>query len=339
MNRYLQQFSVLSVLVSALGLISAAPAVAQLTVWELGHGDRFSIETTIEHETTLKTGDAEPVVSRRTERTVLHYSVTAAHPNGTTIDVRIGSVQSRSGTESDETQELRDRMVQRLRSVLLKVRLNANGTPDEISGYDEMMQVLAGSDERSFRLMKQVFPRETLTALITQPFWLTPSQDLREYEDASWERISESSLGLLGSVRCVITCKVSEAKDNSLKIALTANSRHVAVPPVRRPSADKLSCSDVSVKSEQFIGEGQIIFRDQSETETDDEPVFRFSRRPWFEKLSLQTSLSGTATLTVGKTSRPMEFQRKQKTELKLLPGYVMRFRPEPADFPPPPPR
>ncbi|MEQ9410210.1 MAG: DUF6263 family protein [Fuerstiella sp.] len=312
---------------AAIGLFTADTALPQTTVWGLAATDRFSVETVTVKETTLTLGDREPETSTTSETSVLQYSVISALPTEMLLQVRVTDSERRSDTPSNRSPAQFLSQNQRLTRLPVALLLDARGVVQSVHQYDEMLQYLAGTSERSARLLKQTVDEKAFVSSIVFPFWLTPPEEKRDV-GTSWERQHDLSLGLLGSIRTIMTFEVTEADDNNLKVSVTGNSRHLPPAPGTEP-ARILSFDQVSVALTSFEGTARLVFPDPlAAEESETQAAEHDGRRPWFDEMQLEWKISGSTVVRSGDSATPLSFQQTLKQRSRLLPGYSVRQRP-----------
>ncbi len=312
-------------------VIAAVPAVAQTSVWGLQRGDSFNIETTVEQETTLQLDGREETTSKSKEKFSVQYVVFSSLPDETVIQAKVTNLRNLGNSDTAHTDLLLDRQLQQLRRIQLTLSVDPQGVVTQTQGGEQLLRQLAGVSKRSQKLMQNAVSPDAVATWINQPFWLA-APGVPVTADQTWERVGDSSLGLLGSVRAVLTFKVTKADENSAQVSIEANARHIPPTSTDNDTAARLTFSDVTAEIENYSGSGLLMFKvpqsdadaDKPGTATLEEPApGGFSkRRPWFDGLTLEWSIDGSATVRSGSTSRVIKFQHKQRQTSRLQEGY-----------------
>ncbi|HIE98649.1 MAG TPA: hypothetical protein EYG03_28705 [Planctomycetes bacterium] len=300
--------------------ISVNIASAQSTVWGLQRDDRFSVKTTIDRETVIQLADNAPVTSTSEDQLELEYKVWRATPVETVVQVRVvGFV--RIGKSGDAfTDSMFDQRLKLLERIPIRIDVDTNGVVTNMEGYRESLEQFAGPDQNMLKLLLEACPQQSFQSWIGRPFWMTPT-DNDDEDGKSWERIDQLSLGLMGGLRTVATCRIDSQENNSAKIAISGTARQIAPPPLdRNASPRSVSFTDVKVTAESFRGEGRMLLPEQT-VDDDPNPV---KLRPWFAGLTLNWSITGEATVKSGGRSQKVTFEHRQKQTSELQPNVQM---------------
>jgi hypothetical protein len=298
--------------------VHAAPA--QSTVWGLRSGDRFSVKTTIERETDIQLADSAPVTSTSKEQLELEYMVWQATPVETRMQVRVVSFV-RIGSSGDAfTDSMFDQRLRLLERVPIIISVDPNGVVTNLSGYRESLKQFAGPDAKMLQLLQEAWPQQSFESWIGRPFWMTqPGADNKDRE--TWERIDQLSLGLMGGLRTVATCRIDSQEDGFSKVVVSGSARQVAPsPPDSAASPRSVSFADVKATAESFSGEGRMLLPEQA----DDDDSVPVKLRPWFTSLVLNWSVTGEATVESGGQTQKVTFRHQQKQSSQLQPNIHM---------------
>ena len=313
--------------------ISVNAAPAQSTVWGLRSGDRFSVKTTIDRETDIQLADSAPVTSTSKDQLELEYLVWQATPVETRMQVRVVSFV-RIGSSGDAfTDSMFDQRLKLLERVPIMISVGPNGVVTNLTGYRESLKQFAGPDEKMLQLLQEAWPQQSFESWIGRPFWMTQPGD--DHEDReTWERIDQLSLGLMGGLRTVATCRIDSQGDGPAKVVVSGSVRQVAPsPPDSAASPRSVSFGDVEATAESFSGEGLMLLPEQA-NDDDSVPV---KLRPWFTNLVLNWSITGGAKVKSGGRTQKVTFRHQQKQSSQLQPNFQMgrppafRSLPQPA--------
>ena len=326
---WLQATAAVIVILVPFTIVSAAD-----TLWGLQVGDLFSVETTIETRTTLTLGEAEPQTDHSTARFVIQYRIDAVRPESTVARVTITEADHVSGGDEDDATERHSAI--RLTKIPILVTLDANGVVSNVVGVDAVFEQLSNADERSMKRLRHVLTEDSIATWIATPFWVTPptaKADTTE-KSASWQRIGDTTLGLFGKVRSILTFESKDTSEVDQKLVVSANMRHLTSAASADTNA-RLRVSDIRADVTDFSGHAQLK-REQElaiSDKADESPLPNISRRPWFESLSLQWTVEGGAKISSQSDFHNLKFRQTRSQTSKLLPGYQMRVR----FFPPAP--
>lgn len=320
--------------VVCISVISFKCASAQSTVWGLQSGDRFSVVTTIDRETVIQLADSAPVTSTSKEQLELEYLVGRVRPAETEMQVRVASFVRIGSSRNSFTDSMFDQRLKLLERIPITIRVDPNGVVTNLSGYRESLKQFAGPDRKMLQILHEAWPQQSFESWIGRPFWLTKPGDDNEARE-SWERIDQLSLGLMGGLRTVATCRIDSQKDDSAKVLVSGAARLIAPSPSDNDASPlSVSFTDVEVTDRSFAGEGLMLLPEKTEDE-DSKPV---QLRPWFASLALNWSVTGKANITNSGRSQNVSFQHRQKQSSELQPNFRMG-RPAAISFPTPPPR
>ncbi|MCP4173555.1 MAG: hypothetical protein GY758_22605 [Fuerstiella sp.] len=310
-------FSVLSVCA-----VSVNAAFAQSAVWGLQREDRFSVETTIDRETIVQLADSAPVTSTSREQLELEYLVWRVTPLETVMQVRVVLFVRIGNSGNAFTDSLFDQRLKLLERIPIMIAVDPNGVVTNMSGYMESLKQFAGPDQNMLQLLQEACPQQSFQSWIGRPFWMT-QPDNGDEDGKTWERVDQLSLGLMGGLRTVATCRIESQEDNSANVVVAGATRHIAPPPDRNASPRSVSFTGVKVKAESFSGEGRMLLPEKA---TDDDPT-SVKLRPWFASLTLNWSIKGEANVKSGGRSQKVTFEHRQKQASELQPNYQMGRR------------
>lgn len=286
-------------------------------IWNLNFGDRFAVEHIVEQETSLSLEGGESHVSKTKERIVVHYRVNQSRQGQTILEVRMsqaelladGESEPAAGTDDPDTVPSGTPMY---------ISVGADGLVDPASNFSSYLQSLAGASNRARTLVESAVSEQALCSWMALPFWVTPPAD---EEAASWDRISELSLGMLGTLRSVLTF-TSDDTGPSRTLTISANTRHRPLLESASKSAPVIAYSDVAATLSDFRGTARLRMEKKVESEDNQPPNARW--RPWFEDMELAWKITGSASIRVGDQSRKLTFQQTQKQVSRLLPESVV---------------
>ena len=300
--------------------ISVNAAPAQSSVWGLRSGDRFSVKTTIDRETEIQLSDSAPVTSTSKEQLEVEYLVWQATPVETRLQVRVVSFV-RIGSSGDAfTDSMFDQRLKLLERVPIMISVDPNGVVTNLSGYRESLKQFAGPDGKMLQLLQEAWPQQSFESWIGRPFWMTQPGDDQEDRE-TWERIDQLSLGLMGGLRTVATCRIDSQEDGFAKVVVSGSARRVAPsPPDSAASPRSVSFTEVKATTESFSGEGRMRLPEQA---NDDDSV-PARLRPWFTSLVLNWSITGEATVESAGRTQKVTFRHQQKQSSQLQPNFQM---------------
>ena len=308
-------------------LLLPSSVPAQTTVWGLQRNDRFSVETVIERETTVQLGEGPQSVSTSRDSLVFEYIVVDILRGGDiAVQVRVTRADRDPDGQSGAAGNSLARQLALLRNLKVTLVIDADGVVKSVPDYRESLSRLADANQSGRQLASDSIPEEVVATWFGHPFWMTLPQGKRE-NGTRWERIHQTSLGQLGALRTVATCAVDSVEDAAMTgITVSGDSRYLTPDSADDDTADLLNFVGAKAAMESFSGTGSIIVTDNSE---DDEQPVTEKKRPQFEKLSLEFSCSGTATVRSGGTETTLRFQQQQKQSSRLLPGYRIGRQPD----------
>ena len=320
--------------VACISIIGVKSALAQSSVWGLQSNDRFSVITTIERETVIQLADSPPVTSTSKEQLELEYLVGRVRSAETEIQVRVTSFVRIGSSGNSFTDSMFDQRLKLLERVPITIRVDPNGVVTNLSGYRESLKQFAGPDRKMLQILHEAWPQQSFESWIGRPFWLTRPGGGNESRE-TWERIDQLSLGLMGGLRTVATCRIDSQTENSGNVLVSGTARLIEPPPSDTGASPRtVSFTEVEVTDKSFSGEGLMLLPEETKDE-DSEPV---QLRPWFASLTLKWSVTGKARISNSGRSRNVSFQQRQKQSSQLQPDFRMG-PPAAISFPTQPPR
>jgi hypothetical protein len=313
-------------LIAILATGVSAATFAQVTVWGLQPGDSFRVQTVVERQNTVQLDETPESVQKSTDTFTFEYQVIRLLPGGNlSIQVRLTQADRvmDDGLHSATKQQLPS-----LRKVTVIATVDPDGEFTELSNIEGALNQLLESHQSGRQLIGQSVSQEVFSSWISHPFWLTTPPKA----EARWERMHEVSLGLLGHLRTIATCKAGTLGAKFTDVSISGDSRHIPLDEVSLESTPApLRFTNVQVKMDSFGGKGSVAVAAEPQDPVDaadPEPDLETpEKRPPFEELSLEFSCSGNASLQVGDSKRTFRFRQQQKLTSKLLPGYRIGLR------------
>lgn len=322
---------------AAILIFAACGTVNAQAVWDLVPGDRFAVEHIVHQETSVALEEGAPRLTKTNERIVIAYQVRSVRPDQTILQVHI----SQADLMTDEARTAEEGAAHSLTGVQntpkMTIVVDGDGVVRSISGFSSFLDAQTGGDDRTSALLRTAVPEQAFRSWITLPFWITPPA--KDSDDAaSWERLSETSLGLMGTVRNIMTFELKTDGDpddeNSFNLKITCNSRHVPFINHSQTSDGQPDFSDVTVEQTEFQGSAAVRKKEMTRIIPNAAPTER--NRPWFESMTLSRNISGSATARFGGMPHKISFQQTQTLVSRLLPNsWRPALRYPPPDGPP----
>ena len=287
---------------------------AQLTVWGLQTGDRFTVETVIEQMTTVTLKKTSPVTRVSAERLQVEYRLDRMLPTESRFSARIVKAEAIDrAANADATQSL-----QLLEGASFQLTVDRKGHAQLIVGHEGLLKTIGNQNNR---MIQSMYSAEALNSFLSRPFWMT-LPDPKPLDDSQWERVDELSAGMLGSFRTIATCQIRKRSEAAVSVSVTGEGRYI---PIEKSSAlagtvienVKASRVDLTGEGEMWVDRGVAGTTDESEPEPGE-----IEARPGFQALNLTWQIEGTATLNINGDSQPLTFKETQTHKLTLMPGF-----------------
>ena len=286
----------------------------------------------MERETETSINNGEAVLAKSIERLEIEYFVLSITGAYTEIQARIFEAVLTGPDAPQTTQRLNE-----LRKIPVRIYVAVNGSVNELSGGNDLLQHLANGDPEAAQLLEATCSDRVLMSWFCRPFWLTPpATEPATNDPLKWEQLDYISLGVLGQLRSVVEFSFKPDNDGSGKVDISGNWRHHLSPGSMEDAEEKvMTFSDIEASVTSFKGTGEILLKEpKSEADTSPEPAAPDDagpslshRRPWFGSMDLQWSVKASAKIEHGDQKHNIELQQTMKHSLRLLPGYQMRQR------------
>jgi hypothetical protein len=222
----------------------AGPAPAQVEVkWKFKEGDTFYLEESVANKQTVRVGES---LNRQelNQTRVSRVKVLKVLPDGgAVLEIKVESVKAASQGGSAEAEE---KVVKRLEGTVLTVTLNAGGRVVALEGYDKMLAAMAGGDERTEEVLKQVMSRKTVEAPLDLLFGLAPGKAVGKGD--AWQLKADAPFALLGTLHLAHTIKVEEARKEAPDGVRLALATAVTFTPAAGGGGVKVESGDVKPK-------------------------------------------------------------------------------------------
>lgn len=283
-------------------------------LWELQRGNRFIVETTTDRISTIEVAQEGALQSSTTDRLTLEYSVEDISMAGD-VRFRVRVLASeRDSKAGGLSQSQNPAEVASLEGLTVRMLVARDGIVDRVPDFRRALVRLAGQNPDSQRLLQQTCFEETFKSWFGRPFWLCLPDEERE-SGVTWQRTDDISLGLLGSLRVIVTCTI-DSLDNpeSATVRVTGTGRHVARMTDEEPAAaDAILFQNVSATLDDLTGRGEMNWAVSAK-----ESSLRTSR-PAFESLTLEIKMSGSAEVVSGGRTLPVTWSLVETESTRLL--------------------
>lgn len=298
--------------------VGTLPVAAQSSVWELQPPDRFSVETTIDRETTVQIDSGKEYTSTTKEKVGISYRVLRRLTTGISIQVDVTSVVRVGSSGQPSQDKLADQRLRELENFSGVLLVAADGTVTNVPGRRESLRQLAGSDPLGMDVLSASCPEPVFISWFGHPFWMTAPAEKRE-AGSSWDRVDEISLGLMGRLRTIATCEIDEVIDGTAVVKISGSSRQVPNVDIGAAgTGELLRFQDLQATVDEFGGTGRMVLPLTQPTEKEKVGTAQ-TRRPWFESLTLEYKLSGQATIVSGGKESKLSFRQTRKEVSRLL--------------------
>ena len=315
------------------GVPGSAPSAMAQPVWDLQAGDRFSVETVIERETTVQLDESQPNTVSSKERFVLHYRMQGIRATQAVFEVKFVSCELLDSGPDGHAADGSGSASEKLKGISFVIRVAPDGVVDPVTDFDGILRSLSGVDERAEKSLRRLFSEQAFRTFVSLPFWVArPATESNEGPD-KWERVAETSLGPFGAMRHLVT--ISEDGEKDLRIV--AEHRHI--PGSGSSLNEDLQFDEVSAGISEFSGSATLAGPadavdgqnpDDKEGPDDEEArepqiVARGGSAPPFEQIRLEMTIDGESALTIGSRQRVVSFSQKHRQTCRLLPGGWLR--------------
>lgn len=317
---------------------ATSTAAAQIPWWGLQRQDRFSIETVIQRETSLKLDDSRAQVYSTQDTLVLEYQVQNELPGGD-LAIRVSVKTAERDSDAAVASDGVSRQMGLLRDLAVVIVVDPDGNIKSIPGFREALNKLADIHGASRSILNSSVSQDVFAAWLNQPFQVTGIRG--EWEVGSEAQfLHQLTLGPWGAIRTVGTAKVESIDEGMASLQITGNARHVPpTAPADNGPAAPIRVSDVKVQIEEFSGSARAIPRnlkadnaeDADATPQDDRPEAAqpVRERPPFESSTLTILCSGDARVSSGGTEQQLHFEHRQIQTSRLLPNHRIGVQPE----------
>ena len=270
------------------------PARAQVALqWKLKKGDQFFVRSVSTFKQTLKTQNKE--LKQNIEQTaVLGFTVEERTADNLVLKETIQGLTINSGGATQLSDE-------RVRGVVFTITLSPKMEVLKFEGHDKLIDKLTGDDVAARKTLQAVLGGETLKKSVREVLGFLPDRPVKDGE--TWERLTETPFGPLGTLKQTNTYKLEGKEDvggkKVSKISFTTALDFKAGKP--DPSLP-YSVSSGELKAEE--AKGTLHFDDAAGRLVQSE-----------SKLTLH----GRMILSVSGNSIDAEVQQEQTTRITLL--------------------
>lgn len=316
------------------GVPGTLPRAMAQTVWDLKAGDRFSVETVIERETTVQLDNSPPNTVSSKERFVVQYRVQGIRATQAVFEVKFVSCELLDSGDNDNAVDGSASSSEKLKGISFDIRVAPDGVVDPVTDFDGILRSLSGVDERAESSLRRLFSEQAFRTFVSLPFWVAqPAAESNEVPE-QWERMAETSLGPFGAMRHLVTI----TKDGENDLRIVAEHRHV--PGKGSALSEDLQFDEVSASISEFSGSATLLSvadavdeqsPDDDQGSGDDEKasdpqiVARGGSTPPFEQIRLEMTIGGKSALAIGSRQRAVSFTQKHRQTCRLLPGGWLR--------------
>lgn len=298
--------------------ISHSTAIAQQALWGMTYGSEFTVATTIERVTEVKIGDGATYEHATTEQIEILYTLRYVRPTGVVMTAVVTKCGRTGDSGNDRLKQLTKQQLGLFKGFQARLTVNVDGVVKDITEAEQSLQQLTDGSSDSKELMEACCPEPVLRSWLGRPFWMSLPAEKWETE-AAWDQTDDLSLGFLGQIRSIVTCKMTNIQDNTATVDISGTTRHV--PPLQVPTrkSSVIEFQKPTVAVEEFSGSAKMI---RSEDTPDVGSRLNASGRPLFEQLDLKWIISGEALLKIGNVQKPMTFRQTRKESSTLLPAF-----------------
>jgi len=313
-SRLLSLQGIIGILV--LPALSNLTAEVTLPIWQLTHGQKFSVQTTTHRNTEIQVGDYREV-SDVTDSAILQYVMFGFDRQGRAqLEVRIESLNRVTHDESGKAAT---------ESLVPERALKSPGTAIVVSDDGNTVNVLGSRSvfrtgtSLSQRLLNQLSGEGVFESWVNMPFRIPvktnnrPSAPIKPQEgekqlrnddaiadsvmrvDSDWTRIQHISIGLPGTVECETHYLIESIKDQRAQIRIDGS---LHLKHRESPQNNPLIIADFEFNSSNLSGEGHIL-------------VDQITGLPHSIQMTETMSLGGRSTVTSGDVSQQMQFRQR----------------------------
>ena len=298
----------------ACGLVTSASAQKPLAGWNLKSGEEFFVSEHTRREQTLAItrpgSDAEVGKDSRTDdwTTFSRIRVLSVSPRGDVdLDWSLLDIRDASGKTTQ--------LGKRLRSTSFQVRLNADGSIERFTGYDEFVNRIAAGNHQFAQLFETLLGKETLKKMLLEFLQVAPPSADRGNQP--WTREIEFSMGPLGSMAVTRTYVPVTTNDAASDTAGNEAERKSARPGNSVKISGKVKYTPPSQQS------GHVSFKVES-GKLDVEQLNGIAEfDPTTGRLvSLESDLklNGSFSMTAGDDRVQVEMTQTDRTTIKISP-------------------
>ena len=286
-----------------------------LPIWQLTHGQKFSVQTTIHRNTEIQVGDYREV-SDVTDKAILQYIMFGFDRQGRAqLEVRIEALDRITNDKSGKTTT---------ESLVPERALKSPGTAVVVSDDGNTVQVLGRRSifrtdtSLSQRLLNQLSGEGIFESWLDMPFRIpvktnnrpTPPIKPEESEtpsrndeaiadsvmrvDSDWTRMQRISLGLPGTVECKSHYVIESIKDQRAQVRIDGT---LQLKSGESREDTPLLINDFEFSSSKMSGEGHI-------------QIDELTGLPQSIQMKETMSLDGRSTVTSGDVSQQMQFKQ-----------------------------
>ena len=307
--------------------VTASPCHAQRSIWGLFYRNYFTVETTIDRTTTVTIDDGKPIINKSREVLQVRYDVRRLRPTEVVLLATIQKcrrIPLTGGDAATEAEKARrqsaaadERLTARLEKLEFEVHVSPDGGVNEIKVPAEFYRQLDAARLSSQSVLQSTLTKATISSWLARPFWMVTEVGRYESEN-EWQQIDEVSMGLLGQIRTLVTCAVTDVEEQKATVAISGKSRHIN-PVNLDGNSGQIAFADLQVTA-QFEGDAVMI----RESDQIDERTERPAQRPWFESMTLRWNVEGQTVARTQNGGRRIAFQQQRTESSRLLPDYYV---------------
>lgn len=318
--------------------VNTTPCHAQQTIWGLFYRNYFTVETTIDRTTTVTIDDGVPLVNKSREVLQIRYDVRRLRPTEVMLLATIqkcrrvplpdtddpsgnGNVtpQDAAGGQDTNANASAERpQTSRLEKLAFEIHISPDGGINDIKIPAEFYRQLDATRLSSQSVLQSALTEATISSWLARPFWMVTAPGSYEPEH-EWQQIDEVSMGLLGQIRTLVNCTITDVEEQTAAVSITGKSRHIS--PVRLDGdRGQIAFADLDVTAAEFDGEAVMIRQSDEIDERTQRPV----ERPWFESMTLRWNVEGSTVAKTQNGGRRIVFQQQRTESSRLLPDFYL---------------
>ena len=290
-------------------------AKADLPIWQLADGQKFSVQTTIHRNTEIQVGDYREV-SDVTDRAILQYIMFGFDRQGRAqLEVHIESMDRITSDKSGKATTESLVPERALKSPRTAIVVSDDGNTVHVLGRQSIFRT---DTSLSQRLLNQLSGEGVFESWVNMPFRIPvktnnqPSAPIKPPEstkeprkddaiddsvmrvDSDWTRTQHISLGLPGTVECKSHYVIESIKDQRAQVRIdgTLHLKHR-----ESPENNPLLINDFEFSSSNMSGEGHI-------------QIDELTGLPHSIQMKETMSLDGRSTVISGDVSQEMQFKQ-----------------------------